>query len=124
MTELLRALQLGGICWKKLAPYNIKCRKTVQVAKAPPGSAAMSDDEGDKLDGMDAGSPTTTANAHVSPEPASSQPQQHTVEAELKFECQMYKIREDEYMIDIQRLTGDLFLYMDVAGRLLNQMRV
>lgn len=47
-----------------------------------------------------------------------------SLQVELKFECQMYKVRDDEYMIDVQRLSGDLFLYMDVAGRLLSDMRV
>eukprot|EP00798_Chlamydomonas_sp_ICE-L_P002733 gene2733-12605_t len=34
----------------------------------------------------------------------------------LKFECQMYKVRDDKYLIDVQRLTGDLLLFMDMVG--------
>jgi 5'-AMP-activated protein kinase catalytic alpha subunit len=43
---------------------------------------------------------------------------------EIKFECQMYKVRDDEYMIDIQRLSGDLFLYLELVGRVMTEMRV
>lgn len=46
------------------------------------------DDEGERLDGMDAAPPST-------PPPC-------PLECELKFECQMYKVRDDEYMIDLQ----------------------
>ncbi|KXZ45443.1 hypothetical protein GPECTOR_54g184 [Gonium pectorale] len=42
----------------------------------------------------------------------------------LRFECQMYKVRDDEYVIDIQRVGGELFLFMDVCGRLLADLRI
>ncbi|WIA14302.1 hypothetical protein OEZ85_002836 [Tetradesmus obliquus] len=45
------------------------------------------------------------------------------VEHILKFEAQMYKIRDDEYAIDVQRLEGELLLFMDVCGRLLGEIR-
>ncbi|GFR41578.1 hypothetical protein Agub_g2299 [Astrephomene gubernaculifera] len=42
----------------------------------------------------------------------------------LRFECQMYKVRDDEYVIDIQRVNGELFLFMDVCGRVLSDLRI
>ncbi|KAG2500353.1 hypothetical protein HYH03_001927 [Edaphochlamys debaryana] len=42
----------------------------------------------------------------------------------LRFECQMYKVRDDEYVIDIQRVDGELFNFMDVCGRLLSDLRM
>ncbi|PNW84016.1 hypothetical protein CHLRE_04g211600v5 [Chlamydomonas reinhardtii] len=41
-----------------------------------------------------------------------------------RFECQMYKVRDDEYVIDIQRVDGELFLFMDVVGRVLTDLRM
>ncbi len=45
------------------------------------------------------------------------------VEYDLKFETGMYKVREDEYVIDVQRLQGELFIFMDVCGRVLSEIR-
>ena len=33
MAELYRVLQLLGIAWKKLAPYNLKCRKAIKAKR-------------------------------------------------------------------------------------------
>ncbi len=45
-------------------------------------------------------------------------------EVVMKFECQMYKSRDDEYLIDIQKLTGDTFIFMEVMARLLVDLRI
>eukprot|EP00955_Chlamydomonas_euryale_P115816 366380-Chlamydomonas_euryale.AAC.5 len=42
----------------------------------------------------------------------------------LKFECQMYKSRDDEYLIDMQRLSGDAFVFMETVTRILTEMRL
>lgn len=44
-------------------------------------------------------------------------------EHELKFEVQMYKVREQEYVLDFQRIQGDLFIAMDMCGRLISELR-
>lgn len=46
------------------------------------------------------------------------------VEYALRFEIMIYKVREDEYVLDVQRLEGELFLFLDVCGRLLGDMRL
>ncbi|GAB4817310.1 hypothetical protein N2152v2_004356 [Parachlorella kessleri] len=45
-------------------------------------------------------------------------------EAEIKFEVQLYKVRDQEYILDLQRLSGGLFLYMDLCGNLLSTLRL
>ncbi|PNH08345.1 SNF1-related protein kinase catalytic subunit alpha KIN11 [Tetrabaena socialis] len=42
----------------------------------------------------------------------------------MHFESQMYKVRDDEYVIDIQGLDGELVLFMDVCGRVLSDLRI
>lgn len=32
MAELYRVLQVQGVAWKKIAPYNLKCRKVIKLA--------------------------------------------------------------------------------------------
>jgi len=129
MAELFRVLQALGVQWKKLAPYNLKCRKASK--RRSPRSTHMSDDADDeRLDGllgdttMDlVGSAKSGASEDASSGGAGAgqaAPGEHV----LKFECQMYKVRDDEYLIDIQRLAGDVFIFTDVVGKLLCDMRV
>lgn len=43
---------------------------------------------------------------------------------EIKFEVQIYKVREGEYLVDFQRIAGDLFLYLDVCADVLFSLRI
>jgi len=45
-------------------------------------------------------------------------------EVVLKFECQMYKARDDEYLIDIQRLQGDVFIFLEAVSKIIVEMRM
>ncbi|GAX83399.1 hypothetical protein CEUSTIGMA_g10824.t1 [Chlamydomonas eustigma] len=134
IAELHRVLQSQGIAWKKTAPYNLKCRKVVKVPRA---KTSMSDDDDDDDDDqlvgdshMDMGHERNVE----SPVPSPQTQQSNTVETVdsdvaademvLKFECQMYKSRDDEYLVDIQRLSGDIFIFMDVVTKLILEMRV
>lgn len=46
------------------------------------------------------------------------------LEKEVKFEAQLYKMRDGEYALDFQRLSGDLFLFMDTCSSLLSVLRL
>ncbi|KAG2452015.1 hypothetical protein HYH02_003056 [Chlamydomonas schloesseri] len=63
---------------------------------------------------------TDVAGAAAGP-PGTGDAETHYV---MRFESQMYKVRDDEYVIDIQRVDGELFLFMDVVGRVLTDLRM
>jgi 5'-AMP-activated protein kinase catalytic alpha subunit len=96
MAELYRALAAGGVSWKKLGPYNLKCRVELPPLAAP-----------DAVVGMDDGSAASAASPRV-----------------LKFEAQLYRLREERYVLDLQRLEGELMAFMDAAGALLGSLRL
>lgn len=41
----------------------------------------------------------------------------------VKLEIQVYKIRTNEFMVDMQRLSGDSFLYIDVCANLMLRLQ-
>jgi len=84
MAETFRALQSLGIGWKRIQPYNIKCRKVAVVG---------------------AGGAAGGGNIVV------------------KFELQVYRVKEERYMLDIQRLDGPLYCFMDLVDRLMSVLR-
>jgi hypothetical protein len=36
----------------------------------------------------------------------------------------MYKSRDDEYLVDMQRVSGDTFVFIETVSRILTEMRV
>ncbi|KAG6529738.1 hypothetical protein ZIOFF_011952 [Zingiber officinale] len=42
----------------------------------------------------------------------------------VKFEMQIYKTREDKYLLDLQRVTGPQLLFLDLCASFLTQLRV
>lgn len=111
MAELYRAFQMHQVAWKKLAPYNLKCRKVVRVSASRINRMSDDGDSGklpDACDGLD----------------NTGQDQQGVIEHVLRFEAQMYKVRDEEYVIDIQRIEGEILLFMDVCGKILADIRV
>ncbi|KAF5764103.1 putative non-specific serine/threonine protein kinase [Helianthus annuus] len=82
MTEVLKALQELNVCWKKIGHYNMKCRWA-------PGNNSMQSNPyfGDELSIVQTDGALTTPNV-------------------LKFEVQLYKTRQDKYLLDLQRIQG------------------
>ncbi|EPS67362.1 hypothetical protein M569_07413, partial [Genlisea aurea] len=115
MTEVLKALQELNVYWKKIGLYNMKCRWT----PARPGQLeGMINDGSPMHDGpyfCEESSAIIENDADMK-----SSPSQNVI----KFEVQLYKTREDKYLLDLQRVQGPQFLFLDLCAAFLTQLRV
>jgi 5'-AMP-activated protein kinase catalytic alpha subunit len=105
MIEVLKALQELNVCWKKNGHYNMKCRWC-------PGFPQVSDmldanhsfvDDSTIMDNGDANGRLPVV---------------------IKFEIQLYKTRDDKYLLDMQRVTGPQLLFLDFCAAFLTNLRV
>ena len=89
---LCRVMQEYGVSYKKgKAPYNLKCRAEIAMQ-------ADGDDESMMVDGGGGGSGRTE---------------------QVKFEFQVYRGREGEYTLDVQRLEGNLLTFLSLTSDLM-----
>ncbi|KAL2528650.1 SNF1-related protein kinase catalytic subunit alpha KIN10 [Forsythia ovata] len=109
MNEVLKALQELNVCWKKIGHYNMKC---MWVPGIPAHQEGMVDNSmhgnhyfGDESAIVENGGDTRPQNV-------------------VKFEVQLYKTREDKYLLDLQRVHGPQFLFLDLSAAFLAQLRV
>ncbi|KZV33311.1 hypothetical protein F511_05434 [Dorcoceras hygrometricum] len=110
MSEVLKALQELNVFWKKIGQYNMKCRWIHGI----PG-----EDEGiDKNPIHDC--PQTGKESAITIRHDGDLRPQNVV----KFEMQIYKTREDKYLLDLQRVQGPQFLFLDLCAAFLSQLRV
>jgi 5'-AMP-activated protein kinase catalytic alpha subunit len=129
MPEVLKAFTQLDIGWKKTGAYNIKCRWVA------PGPSSI--DAAPTIDGL-----TDLPMAQSMPRLSSSGwagdsyggPNSVTTKNKdneagirsnlVKFEVQLYKMREDKYMLDLQRIEGSYFLFLDICTSLLSELHV
>ncbi|KAM5581327.1 SNF1-related protein kinase catalytic subunit alpha KIN10 [Rosa sericea] len=109
MTEVLKALQELRVCWKKIGHYNMKCR---WVPGTPGHHEGMVDNPvnnnhyfGDESSIIENDGVMKTPNV-------------------VKFEVQLFKTREEKYLLDLQRVQGPQFLFLDLCAAFLAQLRV
>ncbi|KAJ8750254.1 hypothetical protein K2173_014169 [Erythroxylum novogranatense] len=110
MTEVLKALQELDVCWKKIGHYNMKCRWI------PGNPARLEDMFNDPVhnNSFFGDESTIIVNDCVIKPPNV-----------VKFEVQLYKTREDnKYLLDLQRVQGPQFLFLDLCAAFLAQLRV
>ncbi|CAN1143601.1 SNF1-related protein kinase catalytic subunit alpha KIN10 [Linum perenne] len=109
MTEVLKALQELNVGWKKIGHYNMKCRWI-------PGS--LGHHEGMINDPV--------PNNHFFGDESSIIENDGVARAPnvVKFEVQLYKTREEKYLLDLQRVHGPQFLFLDLCAAFLAQLRV
>ncbi|KAI3704739.1 hypothetical protein L1987_74966 [Smallanthus sonchifolius] len=107
LTEVLKALQSLNVCWKKIGHYNMKCRWDPSHKEVPINNNGMQSSHyfGDE---------STIAHADIT----------STSPNVVKFELQIYKIREEKYLLDLQRVNGPQFLFLELCGSFLAQLRV
>ncbi|PHT62346.1 hypothetical protein T459_33795 [Capsicum annuum] len=108
MTEVLKALQELNACWKKIGPYNMKCRWVPSIPGHHEGMGINSM-HGSRFFGDD--------SAIVENDDATK------LINVVKFEVQLYKTREGKYLIDLQWLQGSQFLFLDLCAAFLAQLR-
>ncbi|KAF2610178.1 hypothetical protein F2Q70_00009504 [Brassica cretica] len=106
MTEVLKALQDLNVRWKKIGPYNIKCR---WVPNNAGGMLSNSMHDNSYL-GHDS---SMIENDAVVKSPNV-----------VKFETQLYKTQDGKYLLDLQRVRGAQFLFLELCAAFLTQLRV
>jgi 5'-AMP-activated protein kinase catalytic alpha subunit len=132
MQELYRALQYCGVSWKKGGPYNVKCRAI--VALRDPGtinSGTLSrGNSGVSANVVAEGVAAAVAAAMMMDDAPMNSPRGESGgirapgEIEIKFECQLYKVRDGEYALDIQRIGGDLMQFMCITSDVASVLRI
>ncbi|XP_020273240.1 SNF1-related protein kinase catalytic subunit alpha KIN10-like [Asparagus officinalis] len=110
MTEVLKALQELNVCWKKTGHYNMKCRwfpgyngNSEDMINNPMNAKHGFGDESAIVESDDAVGKSSNV---------------------VKFEIQLYKTREDKYLLDLQRVNGPQLLFLDLCAAFLAQLRV
>eukprot|EP00271_Cylindrocystis_brebissonii_P002744 TRINITY_DN13544_c0_g1_i1.p1 TRINITY_DN13544_c0_g1~~TRINITY_DN13544_c0_g1_i1.p1 ORF type:complete len:540 (+),score=102.80 TRINITY_DN13544_c0_g1_i1:1027-2646(+) len=111
MGEVFGALKELDVGWKKSGLYSVKCRWEAPGSRDIPSSAS-----GNFHDGAGGAGPDGQ-RTRLGVEDESTA---HTI----KFELQLYKMREEKYLLDLQRVEGAHFLFLDLAASLLAALRV
>ncbi|KAJ4844138.1 SNF1- protein kinase catalytic subunit alpha kin10 [Turnera subulata] len=107
MMVVLTALHELTVCWKKIGHYNMKCRWI-------PGTA------GYRESSMLTDPVHSIGNQHSIIETDEAIASANVV----KFEVQLYKARDEKYLLDLQRVQGPQFLFLDLCAALLAQLQV
>ncbi|MBA0848214.1 hypothetical protein Goshw_029794 [Gossypium schwendimanii] len=110
MTEVLKAFQELNVYWKKIGHYNMKCRWLASIPGLNEGLVNNPVHNNNHYFGDEL---TIIENDGVSRAPNV-----------VKFEVQLYKTREEKYLLDLQRVEGPQFLFLDLCAAFLAQLRV
>jgi 5'-AMP-activated protein kinase catalytic alpha subunit len=111
MTEIFRVLTAMGVAWKKLGPYNLKC--LYKMDKSNGGGGGGGEDA--EMD---------TGEAPKTPERVGKGGDAAEAATRVKFEIQVYKMRDERYMVDFQRMDGGVMTCMDAAAQLMKNLQL
>ncbi|KAJ7519019.1 hypothetical protein O6H91_20G019600 [Diphasiastrum complanatum] len=137
MTEVLKALQELDIAWKKLGHYNVKCLWFSPLPRLKDNCSSMASSITIPGSPMVYGSPMISDSPTVPGSPMMSEALQGCslgpsgdehgvtgVGSIVKFELQLYKVREEKYLLDLQKVEGPNFLFLDLCALFLEELRV
>lgn len=99
------------------------------ATSAPPGAAAST--RGSDAIEVDGGGHQPSerpprapaAGASASPHHLAASPQSLSPQDVLIFEVQLYRVRDGEYAVDVQRISGDVLVFLDVCGELVASLK-
>uniref|UniRef100_A0A1S3X166 non-specific serine/threonine protein kinase n=1 Tax=Nicotiana tabacum TaxID=4097 RepID=A0A1S3X166_TOBAC len=102
MNQVLGTLQELNVRWKKIGHFNMKCLWCHDLDFHSMASNHMNDDHFI--------SNATALSTHFQPQTA------------VKFEMQLYKTPDDKYLLDLQRISGPQFLFLDFCAVFIMQL--
>jgi 5'-AMP-activated protein kinase catalytic alpha subunit len=112
--ELCRVMRANNVSYKMgKTPYNVRCRVEMYSSdsKNDADTSMMLDDETSETsmrDMEDGTAVTPTRNAQIEV---------------IKFEFQVYRTREGEYTLDVQRLEGSLLMFLSLSSELMSALQ-
>ncbi|KAL2493018.1 SNF1-related protein kinase catalytic subunit alpha KIN10 [Abeliophyllum distichum] len=106
MTQVLGVLQELSVRWKKIGHYNMKCL-WIRGFQYPGSIANNHINANHYLDNVIPTNPDVLQTQTV-----------------VKFEIQLYKTSDDKYLLDLQRLSGPQFLFLDFCAIFMMQLEV
>jgi len=128
MTEVLKTFRDLDIGWKKTGAYNVKCRwlaPTSSSGDAAPTPGGITDPPIAGSMYRPSSSDCWTADMHEDPNAQTKDSNVAGILSNLvKFELQLYKMREEKYMLDLQRVEGSYFLFLDLCTCFLSELHV
>ncbi|XP_020087592.1 serine/threonine protein kinase OSK1-like [Ananas comosus] len=108
MTEVLKALQEINVCWKKIGHYNMKCRWSPRFPQGHSESMLHANHSfGKELTIVEADDDVDGNLSNA-----------------VKFEIQLYKTKEEKYLLDLQKVSGPQLLFLNLCASFLAQLRV
>lgn len=140
MNEIFRVLTALKVNWKKIGPYNLKCRFLLKTLEkytttnnngrtSEVGSPQRMGDNDDLDTAMEEDATTTnTNNTNTNNEPTTPDQSDFNegqdVGPVMKFELQVYKMKDDRFMIDFQRIEGGVVTSLDVVSLLMKRLQL
>lgn len=126
MMEVLKALQAINVRWKNIGHYNMKCRWFPSFIPGLNNNHYFGDDESTVIENSGV---TMSPNVVI----------KFQLQVMYFFVCsrksgvfglkcmiddgQLYKTEEEKYVVDVQRLEGPQFLFLDVCAAFLQHFR-
>jgi 5'-AMP-activated protein kinase catalytic alpha subunit len=139
MNEIFRVLTALKVNWKKIGPYNLKCRFLLKTLEkytmntrrpSEDGSQQMGDNddldtamEEDAIANNSNHNHNNNNNEPTTPDQSDFNEGQDTGPV-MKFELQVYKMKDDRFMIDFQRVEGGVVSSLDVVSLLINRLQL
>uniref|UniRef100_M1CA52 non-specific serine/threonine protein kinase n=1 Tax=Solanum tuberosum TaxID=4113 RepID=M1CA52_SOLTU len=103
MNQVLGTLLELNVRWKKIGHYNMKCLWCHDLHLHSMANNHMNDDDHFI-------SNATAISTHLQPQPT------------VKFEMQLYKTEDEKYLLDLQRISGPQFLFLDFCAGFIRQL--
>ena len=103
MNDLFRALKYCQFEWKILSPYKLKIRRVfTKIGSRAPSSSV------DSLDGSESDKLVEIVDNQVI----------------VKMGLQLYKTPRNRYVLDVQKLFGETFIFMNLCSQLMTELRI
>ncbi|XP_016456614.1 SNF1-related protein kinase catalytic subunit alpha KIN10 isoform X1 [Nicotiana tabacum] len=106
MNQVLGTLHELNVRWKKVGHYNMKC-----LWCQCHGLDHLKSMASNHVNNYQFISNATSMSTHLQPQTA------------LKFEMQLYKTQNDRYLLDLQRISGPQFLFLDFCAVFIMQLK-
>jgi 5'-AMP-activated protein kinase catalytic alpha subunit len=147
MTEVYKALMALGCEWLQLSSYRIKCKWRPNLPKSHPGGFAIPSAGGetpqaawaqasaargqsDSSMEIDADNKDKKAPSNVSMKVIAGDdghllrvPILSTPDYSIKIGLTLYKVQQNIYLLDFQKMTGDAFSFMTLCANIITELK-